>query len=92
MNFTTNHGRRIRFSNTNANNPTGGSNDTANQSQKYLVKNSTTDVTDKNIVILNDPPSGNVLRDKQSILSRSIQIGMFYNIDKPGCISCRGAK
>ena len=79
MNFTTNFGKRARFS--------------TNPNINQIVRNKT---------LVNEPShtrelttnadTNGILRDKQSMLSRSMNLGMLYNIDKPNCSSCRGAK
>ena len=81
MIFTTNFGKRTGFSNINNINPD-------------INENKTT----QNTTLVNEPNKSNIkiesqiLRDKHSMLVRSINLGMLYNIDKIGCSSCKGAK
>ena len=83
MTFTTNFGKRTRFSTIDNNNPIINQNN--NYPNTTLVNKSIASESNNNI----EPQ---ILRDKQSIIVRSINLGMLYNIDKIGCTSCKGAK
>ena len=81
MTFTTNFGKRSRFSTNNSINP----NINQNSNNQTLVNKSMPNESNKSI----EP---HILRDKQSMLVRSFNLGIIYNIDKIGCSSCKGAK
>ena len=83
MTFTTNFGKRSRFSTIKNINP----NINENKINPFttLVNDSIQNESSRNI----EPQ---ILRDKQSMIVRSINLGMLYNIDKIGCSSCKGAK
>ena len=89
MTFTTNFGKRSRFSTNDFINP--NINQNINKPNQTLVNESMPNESNKSIKSsINIEPQ--ILRDKQSMLVRSINLGMLYNIDKIGCSSCKGAK
>ena len=89
MTFTTNFGKRSRFSTNNVINPNINQNKNNKPNQfPTLVNESMPNESNKSSI--NIEPQ--ILRDKQSMILRSINLGMLYNIDKLGCSSCNGAK
>ena len=93
MTFTTNFGKRSRFSTNNVINPNINPNINQNKDNKTnqfptLVNKSMPNESNESSI--NIEPQ--ILRDKQSMILRSINLGMLYNIDKIGCSSCKGAK
>ena len=79
MNFTTNFGKRATRSNNNSINK--------NITNKTLVNDSPHKIEDTT-----KTHTIGALLDKQSMLSRSLIMGMLYNVENTGCTSCRGAK